>query len=264
MHPLPGARCRGFLAPGVSSAALPRRSISNRTGSGGFRQRRCTNPPHRRLSFASSCGRRAADLSFIQFLSYSYELNTRLFSRLSTCAPAAGNACGSCGSPTLWTRSKAFGPPRPHQLAAYFHGTAGVNHAGATIRAGAIIRARLGGGYWVGCCYQKQQNLYIYAFLFFHFLYDFSKSIGTTQPFNLNRKNIVGKLLTYFCFYKTTSGCHLTLPPSKVHNPIGVSLYASVCVHLLLMRAMCAILCTYRSNTRRVRSSLRKKDECRY
>ena len=213
------------MAPGVSSAALPRRSISNRTGSGGFRQRRCTNPPHRRLSFASSCGRRAADLSFIQFLSYSYELNTRLFSRLSTCAPAAVNACGSSGSPTLWTRSKAFGPPRPHQLAAYFHGTAGVNHAGA------IIRARLGGVLGGVLLSKTTKSLYIRFFLFFHFLYDFSKSIDTTHPFNLNRKNIVGKLLTHFCFYKITSGCQPTPPPSKVRNHIGVYPYRYKAIH---------------------------------
>ena len=187
------------MAPGVSSAALPRRSISNRTGSGGFRQRRCTNPPHRRLSFASSCGRRAADLSFIQFLSYSYELNTRLFSRLSTCAPAAVNACGSSGSPTLWTRSKAFGPPRPHQLAAYFHGphqlaayfhgpprphqlaayfhgTAGVNHAGATIRAGAIIHARLGGVLGGVLLSKTTKSLYIRFFYFFISYMTFQKA----------------------------------------------------------------------------------------
>lgn len=187
-----------------------------------------------------------------------------LFSRQNTCAPVDAEACGSSESPTVWTRSKAFGPPRPHQLAAYFHGAAGVNHAGATIRAGAIIRARLGGVLGGVLLSKTTKSLYIRFFLFFHFLYDFSKSIGTTHPNNLNRKNRVGKLLTCFCFYKTASGCQLTPQPSKVRNRIGVSLYASVCAHILLMRAMRAIVCTYRSNTRRVRSSLRKKDECRY
>lgn len=127
------------------------------------------------------------------------------------------------------TRSKAFGP---HQLAAYFHGTAGVNHAGATIRAGAIIRARLGGGGIGWGVAIKNNKISIYTFfLFFHFLYDFSKSIGTTHPFNLNRKNRVGKLLTCFCFYKTASGCQLTPQPSKVRNRIGVCSNRDKAIH---------------------------------
>lgn len=157
-----------------------------------------------------------------------------LFSRQNTCAPVDANACGSSGSPTLWTRSKVFDRSsiglqrplrtrskafellRPRQLAAYSHGTAGINHAGA------IIRAR-GLGVLGGVLLSKTtKSLYIRFFLFFHFLYDFSKSIGTTHPFNLNRKNEVGKILTHFCFYKTASGCQPTPPPSKVRNHIRV------------------------------------------
>lgn len=124
---------------------------------------------------------------------------TCLFSRLTSCAPVVANACGSSGSPMLWTRSKsgekalknllkAFELLRPHQLAAYSHGAALTTRAQLSARAQTFARGTW--GYWVGCCYQKQQNLYIYVFFFFifHFLYDFSKSIGTTHPFNLNRK----------------------------------------------------------------------------
>lgn len=126
------------------------------------------------------------------------------------------------------TRSKAFGP---HQPAAYFHGTAGINRAGAVIRAGAIIRAR-GLGVLGGVLLSKTtKSLYIRFFLFFHFLYDFSKSIGTTHPNNLNRKNMVGKLLTCFCFYKTASGCQLTPQPSKVRNRIGVCSNRDKAIH---------------------------------
>ena len=34
-----------------------------------------------------------------------------LFSRLTSCAPAVANACGSSGSPRLWTRSKGIKRP---------------------------------------------------------------------------------------------------------------------------------------------------------
>nr|DAF10029.1 MAG TPA: hypothetical protein [Caudoviricetes sp.] len=37
-----------------------------------------------------------------------------------------------------------------------------------------------------------------------------------------------------------------------------------MCAHVLPLCVMCAIVCTYRSNTYRVRSSLRKKDGCYY
>jgi hypothetical protein len=163
-----------------------------------------------------------------------------LFSRQNTCAPVDAEACGSSESPTLRTRSKVFGrsseglqrPPQtrskafgPHQPAAYFHGTAGIN------RAGAIIRAR-GLGVLGGVLLSKTtKSLYIRFFLFFHFLYDFSKSIGTTHPNNLNRKNRVGKLLTCFCFYKTASGCQLTPQPSKVRNRTGVCSNRDKAIH---------------------------------
>lgn len=128
------------------------------------------------------------------------------------------------------TRSKAFGP---HQPAAYSHGPpkGGINHACAIIRAGAIIRAR-GLGVLGGVLLSKTtKSLYIRFFYFFHFLYDFSKSIGTTHPNNLNRKNMVGKLLTCFCFYKTASGCQLTPQPSKVRNRIGVCSNRDKAIH---------------------------------
>ena len=167
-------------------------------------------------------------------------MNICLFSRQSICAPIAVNGCGSSGSPTVWTRSKsgekalksllkAFELLRPHQLAAYSHGAALTTRAQLSARAQTFARGTW--GYWVGCCYQKQQNLYIYVFFIFHFLYDFSKSIGTTHPFNLNRKKEVGKLLTHFCFYKITSGCRPTPPPSKVRNHIGVYPYRYKAIH---------------------------------
>lgn len=99
-----------------------------------------------------------------------------LFSRQNTCAPVDAEACGSSESPTVWTRSNAFGPPRPHQLAAYFHGAAGVNHAGATIRAGAIIRARLGGVLGGVLLSKTTKSLYIRFFYFFISYMTFQKA----------------------------------------------------------------------------------------
>ena len=133
------------------------------------------------------------------------------------------------------TRSKAFGP---HQPAAYFHGTAGINRAGAIIRArglgvlGGVLLSKTTKSPSSRCPLELvTKSLYIRFFLFFHFLYDFSKSIGTTHPNNLNRKNRVGKLLTCFCFYKTASGCQLTPQPSKVRNRIGVCSNRDKAIH---------------------------------
>lgn len=166
-----------------------------------------------------------------------------LFSRLSFCAPVVANACGSSEPTTSKTCSKSFGRSSKgfgmSSKAARkgFEGPSGCSGRASGLRtptgrpasvtqARLFVRAQLSArgawGYWVGCCYQKQQNLYIYVFLFFHFLYDFSKSIGTTHPFNLNRKNGAGKLLTYFYFYKTAPEGRATPSPPGVRNRLGV------------------------------------------
>lgn len=113
-----------------------------------------------------------------------------LFSRLSTCAPVDENACGSSEDPMSWTRSKsfkniqrplrthskAFELLRPHQLAATFHGTAGINHAGAIIRAGANIRARALGVLGGVLLSKTTKSLYIRFFLFFISYMTFQKA----------------------------------------------------------------------------------------
>ena len=106
LRPLPGARRRGFLAPGGRAAHALDGSISNRTDAGGFPQRRCPQAPCRRLNFASSCGWRPVVQQFIQFRSYSDGLSPHLFCRQNTCAPIGVVACGSSGPPTSRTRSK--------------------------------------------------------------------------------------------------------------------------------------------------------------
>lgn len=158
-----------------------------------------------------------------------------LFSRQNTCAPMDAEACGSSESPTLRTRSKVFG--RASKAAADTLQGLRATPAGCVLprasqgrhqprvrnypRGRNYSREGLGGIGWGVAIKNNKISIYTF-FLFFHFLYDFSKSIGTTHPNNLNRKNRVGKLLTCFCFYKTASGCQLTPQPSKVRNRIGV------------------------------------------
>lgn len=159
-----------------------------------------------------------------------------LFSRQNTCAPVDAEACGSSESPTLRTRSKVFG--RASKAAADTLQGLRAAPAGCVLprdgrhypRGRNYSRGGLGGIGWGVAIKNNKISIYTF-FLFFHFLYDFSKSIGTTHPNNLNRKNRVGKLLTCFCFYKTASGCQLTPQPSKVRNRIGVCSNRDKAIH---------------------------------
>ena len=132
-----------------------------------------------------------------------------LFSRQNTCAPVDANACGSSGSPTLWTRSIGLrkgskGLPRPSKAAA---DTLQGLRAAPAAPAGCVLprdgrhqprgrsyprgrnypREGLGGIGWGVAIKNNKISIYTF-FLFFHFLYDFSKSIGTTHPNNLKIK----------------------------------------------------------------------------
>lgn len=193
LHPLPGARRRGFLAPGGRAAHALDGSISNRTDAGGFPQRRCPQTPCRRLNFASSCGWRPVVQQFIQFRPYSDGLSPHLFCRQNTCAPIGVVACGSSGPPpprlghAPRTTKSAPRPvkaaPRPALAPRRTLQTCS-SAAGRTGRTGwprtstgrpqpatqARTIARRAWGYWVGCCPQKQEILYIYVFFIFHFL----------------------------------------------------------------------------------------------
>ena|GEM_PF-5848880 len=204
LRPLPGARRRGFLAPGGRAAHALDGSISNRTDAGGFPQRRCPQTPCRRLNFASSCGWRPVVQQFIQFRPYSDGLSPHLFCRQNTCAPVGVVACGSSGPPTSRTRSKDHkersktrkGSPKtcaspakdaadvlqrrrshwPHRLAAYSHRAAAACHAGANNRAKGL-------GVLGGVLLPKTRNSLYIRFFYFSFPIGLLKNHRYNPPF---------------------------------------------------------------------------------